>query len=126
MQVNKDGTVWKGDIPNNYLIRLSSLFNKDASIGDKDVNDRNFDWATVRIVDRLIRESTPDEEFTINDMISGMDMEAGVLNIGSMTKNGGLLKKLNTSIAETTQRNIDLNNPQKGSMLNPFNLFKRK
>jgi hypothetical protein len=106
---DKDGIVYSGDYPNSYFIRAPGYFNKDSTLGNKDDADLLYDYQHNLIQARLISESIPDDEYTIEDLIAEYDLEYSAVNLDTMNKTGSNNNRrlIQTSITENTSKTLE-------------------
>lgn len=128
MRFNKEGRLKSGDYPEEFLTQTPAFFNKDATLATKDNNDLLYDYMHILIQNDLIRENIPDEEYTLKHFIEEMQREYAAVNLDTMNKAGpnNNRRLVNTSISESTHKQIEGRNPQEGGKGFLGGLFKRK
>lgn len=125
---DKNGNIWKGDYPEEYFDRVPSLFNKDATLANKNKTDLRIDFRHVLIQNRLIRENIPDEDYTIDHLIKEYDLEYSAVNLNTMNKegSGNNRRLINTNITEATLTRLGEKDSEDKELKKIMGMFKRK
>jgi hypothetical protein len=125
-RIDKEGRIIRGDLPEKYFKNASAYFNKDSTLAQKDKEDIKTDFRHIMTHNRLIRESIPDEEYTIQNLIDEYNFEFAALNLNTMNKEGPRNNRalLTTNIVESTSRHMESTTNQVGKTLG--GLFQRK
>ena len=85
-----------------------------------------YDFRHFLQQNRLIREKIPEDEYSIDDLIREFDMEYAAVNLDTMNKegHGNNRRLINTSIVESTSKNIEARPQDRGGGILGF--FTRK
>ena len=105
-RADKNGRITGGELPNEYFTDTPSYFNKDATLANKDKTDLKYDFDHMLIQGRLLRERTPEEEYTVDDLISELDREYAAVNLDTMNKAGVNRKLFVTTLTESSTQSI--------------------
>ena len=123
IRTDKNGIVYDGEFPNEYFTRTPAFFSTPATLGNKTKAELIYGFRHCMIQNRLIRETIPDSQYTLKDLIMEYDMEYAHGNLDTMNKEGSNnnRKLLITTSQESTTKTDSLQSESKG-----WGLFNRK
>ena len=125
---DKEGNIIKGDYPKDYLRKLNAYLSTPGILAVKSQKDINWDFMSIRNILRIGRDTTPDEQYEIIDMVDELNAEAAALGNITRTKEGKYNLAFNStaaiSVNESTTTTKDQTQQNKGGLFG--SLFRRK
>jgi hypothetical protein len=121
---DEKGNLVKGDYPKEYLRKLNAYLSTPSILSVKNQNEINFDFRNIININRIFRDSTPDESYEVLDLIDELNSEAAALGNISRSKEGkynlAYMTNSSISVSEATTTTKDGSNNKSGSILDWF------
>jgi len=115
---DKEGNITTGDYKPEWLEDFSSYTTRGYKLGRKETNEILYDLRSMCIQNRINREKTADEDYTLTNLMDEYNREISMLTVASSTKEGrnNLLTQLLSSISYMISKNEN-ENENKGKSL---------